>query len=110
MPSIAELASSAEPPYEMNGSGMPITGISPIVMPTLTNTWNTIIAGSRFGEVLIPFDAERSTLIELAEHRENDLTSEEIDLVRQWIEQGDPVADLAVVPQGGGTDDQQEDP
>lgn len=51
-------------------------------------SWESLIEGSNHGEVLIPFDAERSLLIEVAEHGESDLTSEEIDLVRQWIEQG----------------------
>lgn len=52
------------------------------------DSWNTLIAGSRFGEVLIPFDAERSLLIELAVHRNGALTSEEIEIVRTWIEAG----------------------
>ena len=30
-----ENASTEEPPYEINGSGMPITGIKPMVIPTL---------------------------------------------------------------------------
>ena len=29
-----------EPPTETNGSGMPVIGAMPIVMPTLTKTWN----------------------------------------------------------------------
>ena len=29
-----------EPPTETNGSGMPVIGAMPIVMPTFTNTWN----------------------------------------------------------------------
>ena len=27
------------PPTAMNGSGMPVTGATPIVMPAFTNTW-----------------------------------------------------------------------
>src|SRR5439155_7396990 len=29
-----------EPPTDTNGSGMPVIGAIPIVMPMLTNTWN----------------------------------------------------------------------
>ncbi len=32
-----------EPPYEMNGSGMPVTGIMPRLMPTFSNTWKPIM-------------------------------------------------------------------
>ncbi len=53
-------------------------------------SWGSLMAGSNHGEVLIPFDAERSLLIELAEHRESDLTDGEIGRVRQWIEMGAP--------------------
>jgi DNA-binding beta-propeller fold protein YncE len=52
------------------------------------DSWHTLIAGSKFGEVLIPFDAERSLLIELAEHHDSALTQEEIRLVRAWIDAG----------------------
>ncbi len=52
------------------------------------DSWEGLIAGSRFGEVLIPFDAERSLLIELAERRESDLTPQEISLVGAWIDAG----------------------
>ena len=52
------------------------------------SSWESLIEGSNHGEVLIPFDADRSVLIELAQNRENDLTPDEIGLVRRWIEQG----------------------
>lgn len=51
-------------------------------------SWESLIAGSAHGAVLIPFDAERSLLVEVAEHRESDLTMAEIARVRQWIEGG----------------------
>ena len=31
----------------MNGNGMPITGIRPMVMPTFTSTWNNRIAATQ---------------------------------------------------------------
>ncbi len=52
------------------------------------DSWEALINGSRHGEVLIPFDAERSLLIELAEHRRSTLTPEEIGRVHRWIELG----------------------
>ena len=38
-----QIESSDEPPCEMNGNGMPVTGIRLIAMPTLTTTWNASI-------------------------------------------------------------------
>ena len=37
------MLTSDAPPWLMNGSGMPVTGSSPITMPTFTNTWNRSI-------------------------------------------------------------------
>ncbi len=37
--SMSELASRDVPPYDMNGSGMPMTGSRPVTMPRLTNRW-----------------------------------------------------------------------
>lgn len=60
-------------------------------------SWHTLMAGSDHGEVVIPFDANRSLLMRLAtELDETDplssvaaqLTPSDIDLVRQWINQG----------------------
>lgn len=52
------------------------------------DSWETLIAGSDFGEVLIPFDADRSLLIQLADRRESTLTEQEIEIVRRWIASG----------------------
>lgn len=52
------------------------------------SSWEALIEGSDYGEVLIAFDADRSLLVQLAEHRESELTTEEIDRVRRWIEAG----------------------
>src|SRR5205814_10246547 len=40
IPIASRFVISDEPPTETNGSGIPVTGAIPIVMPTLTNTWN----------------------------------------------------------------------
>ena len=34
----------AEPPYDMNGNGMPVIGMMPIVIPMFSKTWNAKIA------------------------------------------------------------------
>jgi YVTN family beta-propeller protein len=61
------------------------------------DSWEGLIAGSDFGEVLIPFDAEHSLLIELATKLPathplrayaDALTPEDIDLMRRWIDEG----------------------
>ncbi len=61
------------------------------------DSWETLIAGSDYGQVLIPFDAEGSLLIQLAtkldaadplRQHTAALTPAEIDLVRQWIDDG----------------------
>jgi HAMP domain-containing protein len=38
-PIASRFAISAEPPTLTNGSGMPVTGAMPIVIPTFTKTW-----------------------------------------------------------------------
>ncbi len=61
------------------------------------DSWESLIAGSDHGEVLIPFDAEGSLVIKLATQLDADdplrphadaLTPAEIDLVRRWIDDG----------------------
>ena len=37
-------AMTAEPPYDMNGSGIPVIGMIPIVMPTFSKIWIANIA------------------------------------------------------------------
>ena len=41
-----KLAIAADPPYDMNGSGRPVIGIMPSVMPMFSNTWNANIAST----------------------------------------------------------------
>ena len=45
-PSPIAMLTSDAPPWLMNGSGMPVTGISPMTIPTFTNTWNSSIDAS----------------------------------------------------------------
>ena len=45
MPIAAKLMTSDEPPAETNGSGMPVTGISPTTTAMLMNAWMQIQAG-----------------------------------------------------------------
>ena len=61
------------------------------------DSWENLIAGSDYGEVLIPFDAEGSLLIKLATKLDaadplrphaDALTPAEINLVRRWIDDG----------------------
>ena len=59
-------------------------------------SWQGLMAGSDQGEVVIPFDAERSLLIELAERRGGP-TADEIALVRRWIDAGAP-NDAGAIP------------
>ena len=35
-----KLANIDEPPYDTNGSGRPVTGMIPSVMPMFSNVWN----------------------------------------------------------------------
>ena len=41
MPTAAKLMTRLEPPALTNGSGIPVTGAIPIVMPTLTTIWKS---------------------------------------------------------------------
>lgn len=61
------------------------------------DSWESLIAGSDYGEVLIPFDADNSLIIELATKLDADhplrpeadaLTQDDIDLLRRWIDEG----------------------
>jgi YVTN family beta-propeller protein len=57
------------------------------------DSWQDVVAGSEDGELLIPYDAANSLLIELATKREmpegvEGPTQDEIDLVRRWINRG----------------------
>jgi YVTN family beta-propeller protein len=61
------------------------------------DSWEGLIAGSDFGEVLIPFDAEHSLLVELAtkldpphpsQQGPDALTPVEIDFMARWIDEG----------------------
>ena len=49
-------------------------------------SWETLMRGSEQGEVIIPFDADRSLLVERAEQAGVDPVA--IALVRSWIESG----------------------
>lgn len=60
-------------------------------------SWGALMAGSQFGEVVIPFDAENSLLLELATKLEpphpSQLTSDslrrdELDFMTRWINEG----------------------
>ena len=42
MPIAAKLITSDEPPADTNGSGMPVTGISPTTTAMLMNAWMQI--------------------------------------------------------------------
>ena len=44
MPTAAKLMISDDPPAETNGSGMPVTGMSPTTTPMLMNAWRQIQA------------------------------------------------------------------
>ena len=44
MPTAAKLMTRLEPPALTNGSGMPVTGISPTTTPMLMNAWRQIQA------------------------------------------------------------------
>ena len=50
IPSAMPMLISDAPPWVMNGSGMPVTGIMPSTMPTLTSSWNSSIEAMRAGE------------------------------------------------------------
>ena len=57
------------------------------------DSWEALMAGSRRGQVIIPFDPEGSVLLGLAQQAADEGASgapsqQEIDLVRRWIEQG----------------------
>lgn len=96
----AGCASSLETPERQDGELL----FSRDVLPTLQQdflplleadaglsleSWSTLIRGSDRGEVVIPYDADRSLLIELAERAGAAGPSEEnLARVRRWIDEG----------------------
>ncbi len=62
------------------------------------DSWESLIRGSDQGEVIIPFDADRSLLVELAKRAgAGGPSPEEITIVRRWIEAGAP-SDAGEIP------------
>jgi DNA-binding beta-propeller fold protein YncE len=54
------------------------------------DSWENLIKGWERGEVIIPFDAENSLLIELTTKldNENELSLDKLDLLKRWIDEG----------------------
>ena len=50
MPRASAMLISDAPPWVMNGSGMPVTGMIPRTIPTLTSIWKRSIAADAAGE------------------------------------------------------------
>lgn len=75
--------------------------------------WDHLIAGSRYGEAVIPFDAARSRLLEMATKRVggahpreaggDTLTHAEVAFLRRWIDEG-ARNDRGAVPYAGTRD------
>ena len=57
----------AEPPYDMNGSGMPVIGMMPIVMPMFSNTWNAKIASTPTASS-VPKKSDDSSAVRQSRH------------------------------------------
>ena len=56
-------------------------------------SYETLLAGSQNGQVIIPGDSNSSLLFEKVESGEMpkrgaDLTAEQIELIKQWIDEG----------------------
>ncbi len=62
MPTAAKLMISDDPPAETNGSGMPVTGISPTTTPMLMNAWMQI-------QAVMPRRQQRAERVRRAERR-----------------------------------------
>ena len=43
-PTAISVVSTDDPPYDISGNGMPVMGMIPMVIPTLTKTWNISMA------------------------------------------------------------------
>ena len=43
---MIQLVTTEEPPWARNGIAMPVSGISPITPPAITNTWSARIEAS----------------------------------------------------------------
>jgi len=70
------------------------------------NSWDAIMSGSDFGEVIIPYDPDGSLLVRLATQLSeddslnivaSDISEGDLNIVRSWIEQG-AVSDDGQIP------------
>ncbi|RMH68073.1 MAG: hypothetical protein D6685_02840 [Bacteroidetes bacterium] len=107
----AGAAPPPEPPAEIRFSEqiLPILQqeLAPVLdrLPGLTyDSWDGLVAGADFGQVLVPFDAEHSLLVQLADHTDGVSEASRAQL-RQWIDEGArsddgtvPYADVADRP------------
>jgi len=75
-----------------DGAGYVSTGLS-------MESYDTLMRGTMFGEVIIPGDSKRSVLNKLTEGRAGEsmrmphgvaepLTAEEIEVLKEWVDQG----------------------
>ena len=69
------------------------------------DSWDNLIKGWRRGEAIIPFDADNSLLVELTTKLDNanELSTEKIDFLQRWINEGAKNAN-GEVPYAGATD------
>lgn len=104
--SMAVQAQTTAEPAPNNETNADVGTFTRLILPTIQDgfgpvlasetgldltSWETIIAGSDFGEVLIPYDADRSLMIELAENPPEGVeapSAQQIRLVRSWIDAG----------------------
>ncbi|MEM6645630.1 MAG: hypothetical protein AAF730_05220 [Bacteroidota bacterium] len=52
------------------------------------NSYETLLQGSDNGQVLIPFDADRSPLVQYAEKENSGVSAAEVQVLRSWIDAG----------------------
>ncbi|GAB5521571.1 MAG: hypothetical protein RhofKO_38220 [Rhodothermales bacterium] len=52
------------------------------------NSYETLLAGSDHGQLLVPFDADRSPLVQYAEKENSGVSAAEVQLLRAWIDAG----------------------
>ena len=57
----------AEPPYDMNGSGMPVIGMMPIVIPMFSKTWIANIASTPMASS-VPKKSDDSSAMRQSRH------------------------------------------
>ncbi len=107
-PGVPSYSADVQPIFDAKCVSCHAASVRPVPQARLAlDSWEQVMRGSAYGEVVIPFDADNSLILEMTTKRVSSphpseleaasLSDEEIDKLRTWIEAGAP-DDQGTVP------------